>query len=312
MRQQEEIGRKRTALITDIDNTFYRAGHEAAVKAAWDVRQKAMDAPYPIIAVTGADYEALVRGRLESNELPTVEIVVSSVGTEIWFLQPDGSYQKDDDYEKLLQAAGYKRLSITIRTRDLLPKLRKAGYEIDFQEPTVEAAYIKNPDPTHLPYKVSLHFFADEKKWSDIAKLFEQEFKRSKIVVCEEIHHNATLPPGERHKKYCLDIMAATKADAVNYLIEKLRLEQGVVAGDSGNDIDMLLKTPDTFVAVAVGGHKPELKAALEAHIGSTKTHKPIFIDTNDSRMAAQTLLLLDDFLSGNEPSSTILLNNLQ
>lgn len=302
LRQQEKAGRKRSALITDIDNTFYRADHEGAVQAAWDLRKKATAAPYPIIAVTGNGFE-VVQQRLQ-NELPGFEVIIGSVGTEIWFLLPDGTFKKDDVYEKQLQALGYDRKSIVQSASQLIKSMSKKGAEIDFQDHTKEVAYLENPSPEYLPYKVSLHFFAEDPE--DIGETFEREFSNHKIVVCEEIHYNATLSPNERRKKYCLDIMAATKSDAANYIIKRLDLEQGVVAGDSGNDIDMLLETPGSFVAVAVGGHKSELGVALEKYAPKRTTgvsyigQKPVFIDKTERR-AAQTLLLLHDYLGGGD-----------
>lgn len=295
---QTKVSGKRSALITDIDNTLYRAGHDGAMKAAWNLHGKAANAPYPIIAVTGGDYDQLVRGRLESKELPVLDVLVTSVGTEIRYLLPNGAYQKDQVYEKKLKDTGYDRLFVVKKAHQLIVEEMANGAEVMFQNPTEEAKYLATPDLTYLPYKVGLHFFAEDND-DHIANRFKHQFPGLKIIVCEEINHNATLKPSDKHKKYCLDIMPATKADAVNYLIEKLRLDQGVVAGDSGNDIDMLLETPKSFVAVAVGGHKAELKAALDAHKAANKNHKPIFIDTDDNRMAAQTLLLFDEYLSG-------------
>lgn len=295
---QTKAGRKRSALITDIDNTLYRAGHEDAVQAAWGLRAKASEASYPIIAVTGGDYEQLVRGRIESHELPVLDVLVTSVGTEIRYLLSDGTYQKDQVYDKKLKDTGYDRLSVVKKAQQLIAEEKANGAKVRFQDPAEEAKYLVRPDLTYLPYKVSLHFFAED-NGDQMAIRFKHQFSRLKIVVCEEINHNATLKPGEKRKKYCLDIMPATKADAVNYLIEKLKIEQGVVAGDSGNDIDMLLETPKSFIAVAVGGHKVELKQALEAHKVANRNHKPIFIDADDDRLAAQTLLLFDEYLSG-------------
>lgn len=291
LHKQSKAGRKRSALITDIDDTFYKAGHDGAVQAAWDLRAKANDAPYPIIAVTGGDYEQLVRGRLESKELPELDVLVTSVGTEIRYLASDGSYRKDEVYDGLLKRTGYDRLRIVRAVQKILAD----NFAITFQNSAEEISYVKTPDLLYLPYKVSLHFYAEDDP-NEVARLFAREFPDCKIVVCEAIDQSAT-----PRKKYCLDIVAANKADAVNYLIQKLELSRGVVAGDSGNDIDMLLDTPGSFVAVAVGGHKTELRAALEAHKAANKTHKTIYIDTAKDRLAAQTLLLSDSFLRGNQ-----------
>lgn len=299
---QAKAGRKRSALITDIDNTLYRAGHKVAVQAAWDLRAKATEAPYPIIAVTGAGYEQLVRARIEAHELPVLDVLVTSVGTEIRYLLPDGSYQKDEIYDEQLKSTGYNRLSVVRQAQEIIAAQE---HEVTFQNPAAESAYLASLDPTYLPYKASLHFFAED-GGKEIQKVFKRKFSDLKIVVCEEINHNAKLKPDEKRKKYCLDIMPATKADAVNYLIKKFVIEQGVMAGDSGNDIDMLLETPKSFVAVAVGGHKAEIKQALETHKANNQNHKPIFIDVSDNRLAAQTLLLFDDYLAGRADSIEI------
>lgn len=299
---QTHAGRERSALFTDIDNSWYRPDNPAAVEAAWELRERATTAPYPIIAVTGAGFDELVWPRIESGALPRPEVLVSSVGTDIRFLLLNDQFIKDEEYEQWLKNIGYDRLEVLRAVNQLLPQLRADGSEISFQETEKEAAYLESPDPSYQPYKVSMHFFGDDSEVQDTAVFFRDEFPRFKIVTCEDIHHNATLPPEALRKKYCLDIVAANKADAVNYIIKRLRLVRGAIGGDSGNDIDMLLDTPEQFIAVAVGGHKAELKAALEAHKATFgDMHKPIYIDTHDDRQAAQTLLLFDSYLRGEQ-----------
>lgn len=301
LQTQVSAGRKRSALITDIDNTWYRADDQDAVQAAWELRERASAAPYPIIAVTGAGFNELVWRRIKSGELPRPEVLVSGVGSDIRFLSSENSFIKDEEYDAQLRETGFRRSEVLLAIKGLLPRLRADGAEISFQEPEKEAACLDNHDPDYQPYKVSLHFLADEAGVQSTAVVFGREFPRFKIVICEEIYHNAALPSDALRKKYCLDVVAANKAFAVNYLTKKLGLERGVVAGDSGNDIDMLLDTPVSFMAVAVGGHKLELKAALEAHKAAKKTQKLILIDTHGERLGAQTLLCLDGYIKGGQ-----------
>lgn len=301
LRAQKKLRKPHSALITDIDNTFYRSGHRAAEVAAWELNKRANTAPYPIIAVTGNSFEH-VRRRIENGELPVFQAVVGDVGTDMWLLESDGTFTRDQPYQKRLSGSGYNRRDVVQAARLLLPFFRKHGIRMQFQAPEKEAAYLTHPSPDYLPYKVSLHFFGDDEAVELVQAIFENQFKNQKIVICEEIHHNAMLGPAAGTKKYCLDILAATKADAVNYLIKQFDLRQGVVAGDSGNDVSMLLETPDNFAAVAVGGHKPELRTALE----TAKTGKPVFIDTDKTRMAAQTLLLFNDYLCGGPLPSSV------
>lgn len=291
---QAKAGKHRSALITDIDNTFYHRSHRDAAAAAWGLRKRATAAPYPIIAITGADFEHVHR-RMESGELPLLEAIVGNVGTDIWLLEQNGAFVRDRTYAELLGASGYDRREVVRTVKLLLPIFHKRGIRIQFQDPDREAALLVYPDPDYLPYKVSLHFFGDDQTVQQVQEVYAREFPEYSVVICEEIHRNALITPNDQFKKYCLDILPATKADAMQYLIASFNVQRGVVAGDSGNDIAMLLKTPDDFIAVAVGGHKPELRTALEAQTAG----RPIFIDTDQRRRAAQTLLLFDDYLRG-------------
>jgi hydroxymethylpyrimidine pyrophosphatase-like HAD family hydrolase len=107
------------------------------------------------------------------------------------------------------------------------------------------------------PFKISFHFFASSDREIDtVMGAIAEMFPSQKIVMCGEIGHNATVQEGQP-LKYCVDIVAATKADAVNYLTRILDIKKGVVAGDSGNDVDMLLNS-DNMDAVLVGGYKSE------------------------------------------------------
>lgn len=285
--------RPKQALITDIDNTFYRSDNPAAIAAAWRLREQATYDSYPIIAVTGNSYTVIQR-RIDSGELPNFDTIVGSVGTEIWQQQSD-TYIFDAAYDDRLKQTGYEHQHVTADADALLTSLNATmpDVSLQFQDASVNSVY-----------KTSLYFFADNP--TDlliITQEFAHHFPKYKIVVSEEIHYNATLQPDDARKKYCLDIVPATKADAVNYLIDTMHLTKGIVAGDSGNDIDMLLDTPDSFVAVAVGGYKQELGDALVTatsdgdDIFRMKGNKPVFIDNDTIRKAGQTLLFIDDYL---------------
>ncbi len=89
-------------------------------------------------------------------------------------------------------------------------------------------------------------------------------------MTCEAAYGNQDLSP-DQPKKYYLDVLAATKVDAVNYLRTVAGIKLGAVAGDSGNDIDMLLETGDLH-AILVGGAKSEAVSAIqEKTVGKEK-----------------------------------------
>ncbi len=297
---QEQLTATRSALITDVDNTFYRADSLSAIAASWELHDLLSAENWPIIAATGNNYEPIMRQRVASGELPAFEVIVGSVGTEIWFRRGN-TYVFDTNYDASLRQTGYRRIEVARAASELLTDFSTSlpQAKLMFQNPRDEAAYLAKPDPSYMPYRTSLFFFAQSKReLSYVSQQFQTRFPDYKIVICEEIGHNADLRPDDPHKKYCVDIVPVTKADAVNYLISKLRILGGMVTGDSGNDSDMLLQTPDSFTAVAVGGHKPELAEALQAAITGPGEEpfqrigkKRVLIDTDATRMAAQTLL---------------------
>lgn len=291
---QDQTNQLRQALITDIDNTLYRADSQLAIDATWQLRKRLTNDNRPIIAVTGNSY-AVVRHRLDSGELPPLEVIVGSVGTEVW-IRKATNYVFDAVYDSHLQQTGYQH-------RQVADGASKIMQILNAKIPTASVTFQDTNDNTI--YKTSLYFYADTLATvAIITQAFTSHFTKFKIVICEEIHYNASLQSNDQPKKYCLDIVPATKADAVNYLINTYRLKQGIVAGDSGNDIDMLLETPDSFIAVAVGGHKDELARALTAAttdgtdgIFTLRGNKRVFVDTDIHRKAAETLIFVDDYL---------------
>ena len=120
-------------------------------------------------------------------------------------------------------------------------------------------------------FKVSFHFFADSPEGVEtIAREAEQRFPGQELVICEEINYNNQLSPEAQRKKYCLDVVPITKAGAVEYVVKRTEVKKGLVAGDSGNDTDMLMKS-GKLQAVIVGGAKSELTSAVDA----TAVEKP-------------------------------------
>ncbi len=96
---------------------------------------------------------------------------------------------------------------------------------------------------------------------SQIRESFElllksDEINRPNIKVV--FSHNESLS-SDRHR-FNIDLVPVTKTDVIHYMSEKYHVV-GVVAGDSGNDTDMLL---DSQIATIVGGAKPELLEVMK------------------------------------------------
>lgn len=119
------------------------------------------------------------------------------------------------------------------------------------------------------PYKISFYFFSKQGQLDEVSKIFADKFPDQKIIICEEISYNSKLSSENELKKYCLDIVPFTKGDAVNYLLKVTGINRGIVAGDSGNDVDMLLESKN-LNGVLVGGYKKEAILSLKRVINDS------------------------------------------
>lgn len=286
---QENDGRLRTVIFTDVDDTFYRANDAEAIRGAYSLQRRARAVHVPLVIATGNSFQTMAE-KIETGVLPPFESIIGSVGTEIWDRTPEGSYTFDADYDAMLRATGYDKETIISQATALLANFTPFDMQLQPNTATADSAY-----------KVSLNFFAsDQQEVADIEQSWLVHFPNFKVVVCEEIGHNKKLAEGEGPKKYCLDVVAATKADAINYLETKYRVQTGLVAGDSGNDIQAMTETSSNFAAILVGGHKPEALAALEQQLvedddesffRQTALGKTVFIERHKTRMAANSIL---------------------
>ena len=84
---------------------------------------------------------------------------------------------------------------------------------------------------------------------------------KEKIIICRA----ASLGFTKESVKYCLDVVPVSKSDAIGYVIKNIKPDRVIVAGDSGNDADMLFKNGS--VAIITGGAKPELLKEVEAKL---------------------------------------------
>lgn len=275
---QRERNEKATALFTDIDNTFHKAGKENAMAY---LTEKVKEKNVPIIAVTGNDFNGVNR-RIESGELPYFQVIAGSVGTEIWILHKseDGKYEykKDEYFEKLLIEEGFEREELVKKSLDLIKvfSVKFPESRFDFQMPDVESAWLADKAVKCQPFKISFHFFADQQSLEKVSQIAQEYFPGQSVIICEEINYNSKLSPDEAVKKYCLDILPVSKGDTVNYIAKLADIRQGIVAGDSGNDVDMLLHS-GRLNSVLVGGYKPEAEKYLGEAITVKKEGKRSF-----------------------------------
>lgn len=258
-----------TAIFTDIDNTFYKKGSE---KAAQELTDDATQQQIPLIAVTGVSFTDVLK-RIERDELPYFAAIGGAVGTELWILYTNKKggpeYRKDEFFHERINAMGFDRLSLIKKSNSLIRELalEKSPLKFNFQEPEKERTYLTNQNAPHQPFKISFHFFASINECAQLTQQLMGRFAEQQVIVCEEINYNRTLAPTASVRKYCADILPVSKAGVISYLSKLGGIKQGVVAGDSGNDVEMLTEseTLKKVLAVLVGGYTEEAGRRIRA-----------------------------------------------
>jgi HAD superfamily hydrolase (TIGR01484 family) len=270
------------AVFTDIDGTYLGQSndpHEVSAfrKATLDMESQLAASHIPLIAVTGRELYMVQDMQSPAPEaLPKFDIVVAAVGTEIHILQKDGSYKKDEQYQKFLQdEIGFDRVLMYEICKELKSSIatQKPELSLDFQpldsEVNVEAY---ENDPEHAQektgqgkpqgFKISFRFNASHSDRNWVADQFRTTLDRGgfeKVLIV--ISHDSSLD--EDRIRYNIDIIPVTKDAAIEYLVQTLKCE-GVVAGDSGNDQRMIENATDA--GIVVGGAKQELVDGLRKH----------------------------------------------
>jgi hydroxymethylpyrimidine pyrophosphatase-like HAD family hydrolase len=278
------------AIFSDLDGTLTAPHNPHAARDLAKLVAFVQEHGWPLIAVSGQRCRDTI-DRVLAGRLPKFAAVIGTVGTELRLLQPNGRYAADEEYSAWVRRHGYDRQYVAERVQSLLDtaRLRLPVARLDWQYPEEEEKFLAGEPATFEYYKVSCHFFASSaEEVAGVARLFEDAFPSFQIVTCEEIDHNRSLHAGEP-RKFCLDVVPVAKASAVNYVIETYAIGAGLVAGDSGNDVDMLLDTPGSFVGVLVAGHTEEARARIQSR--ALPRGKQMVIDTSSVHTPPQSIL---------------------
>lgn len=208
------------AIISDIDNTLL--GDRNSLRALVQ-RLKEHGGGVAFGVATGRRLES-AQQVIKEWGVPTPDLFISSVGSEIHYgpeITPDQGWSRHIDH---------------LWDRDALMEqlLDLPGIELQ-------------PEEDQRPHKLS--FFVDPEEApsvQEIERLLHQQDLRANIIYS--------------HDRF-LDLLPAraSKGFAVRYFADKwgIPLERILVAGDSGNDEDMLR---GSTLGVVVGNHHPELR----------------------------------------------------
>ncbi|MES3152295.1 HAD-IIB family hydrolase [Sphingomonas faeni] len=192
-------------LVSDIDGTLIGCADGVEDFAAWHEAQS--DVAFAI--ATGRSFHSAM-AVLGQHDAPQPEILITSVGSEIYYRAMRGAvYDRDTEWDGII-AAGWDREAVA----ELIG--RYAG--LTPQSPLEQRRF-------------KLSYFAD----GDMAAA-----ERVRALLAEHGHSCSII---QSHGRY-LDILphAASKGTAVEHVRRRLGLDprQVIVAGDSGNDIEML------------------------------------------------------------------------
>ncbi len=207
-------------LITDIDNTLIGQNNEQ-LNHLLTLLKKNRD-KIGFCVATGRTVESAVRHMKEYNINHSLDMIISSVGTEIY-------------YGKSLQFSRSWRTHISRQwDRNKLKELLDTLNFLEYQE-----------EETQREFKISFYMEPAKDRVAAIHELLIKNKCRYNLVYS--------------HNQF-LDILPcrASKGKAIRFFSYKWEIPLGnfLVCGDSGNDEEMLRGGP---LAVVVGNHSPEI-----------------------------------------------------
>lgn len=209
-------------IITDIDDTLV-GDDESMEKFIKTLNNDHQNVTFGV--ATGRSLE-LVKDILSAKKLPVPHIIISSVGTEIYYGSSYDNLHQDDGWSAHISYQWKpERIKEALAELDFLKQQEEDG------ERRFKLSYVMDPNEDHL---AAVH-----------NKLAENKLR-----------YNVAYS----HDAY-LDILPqrASKGKAIDYLSRKWHISPKniLVAGDSGNDYEMLY---GKRLAVVVGNHSHELK----------------------------------------------------
>nr|WP_298415635.1 HAD-IIB family hydrolase [uncultured Halomonas sp.] len=212
-RKPEPQPRFNSFLITDIDNTLLGSPECAKTFCRWRRGQVSLGFG---VATGRSLHSALDILSMEGTPYP--EVMITSVGSEIYFLADNGTtYQRDDTWSKII-AEGWRRQAII----EILAQVPGLTPQSPLEQRRFKLSYLTE-GLTSLNERI-------------------RTLLQDQGLACTVIHS---------HGRY-LDILPAlaSKGAAVEHVRQHYGLpkERVFVAGDSGNDVEMLRAMPCSII----------------------------------------------------------------
>ena len=231
---------KRFLLCTDLDRTLIPNGKQPESPQAMERFKRLVNCEQVTLAYVTGRHRALIEQAIAEFDLPLPDFAIADVGTTIYRIAPDGWRQSDDwdtqiapDWQGLTHDELYRLLSVFPALR-LQEKEKQNRHKLSFYVP---------PE-------------------TDAKRLLDEMDARLKY---SDIRANLIWSIDETAALGLLDVLpvSANKLHAIRFLMRQQGFsdEDTVFAGDSGNDLDVLLSS---IPAVLVANADAEVKAVAE------------------------------------------------
>ena len=231
----------RLLLCTDLDRTLIPNGHQPESPHARDLFSRLMQNSGIKLAYVSGRHLALIEQAMDEYRLPTPDFIIADVGSTIYRQEQNQWHQWqawDDEIAGDWQG----------RSHESLRKLLTTYPDLQLQETEKQNAH-------KLSYYLPLHL-NHLGVISDIQSCLEHENIQANLIWSIDELQNIGL----------LDILpaSANKLHAINFLMqqEKFDPKHTVFAGDSGNDLDVLLSPVQS---VLVANADPEVRTAVKS-----------------------------------------------
>lgn len=242
-------------ICTDLDRTLIPNGKQPECVNARRLFSKLVsDSQVTLAYVTGRD-QLLVKKAIKQYQLPLPNFVIADVGSTIYEIKPDSQWLSLRDWEqKIALSWGHKTQA------DLVPLFANLK-ECCLQEIEKQGLY-------KLSYYVSLD--------TEIESLIAEIQLR---LDREKIQSNIIWSIDEQSSVGLLDILPlnANKRLAIEFLMNKqdFRLNNTIFAGDSGNDLDVLISP---IKSILVANADAELRAQVKLEVDKIGLKDALYI----------------------------------
>jgi HAD superfamily hydrolase (TIGR01484 family) len=229
----------------------------------------------PLLLVSGRDLhqmkeleKSFLQHMPDHPEIMEYDGLIGGVGTELFLKKDSGRLENDKSYMRVLAQTGYDRSSLYKLIQKHIPIVisRFAPVAFNFSKRDQEQSEDELPIQQ---FKVSVEFKSDDKTakniYDYIRSLLDNSGMRSVRTLLSCPYHIDT-----KISKYNFDIVPFSKEKPIQYLKSIFDMH-AVVAGDSGNDFEMLVYAADT--GIIVGNAKKELLNAYQGLSNQEKKH---------------------------------------